>query len=77
MKKGRKKDHVWKFIKYKGDMAIYAQCRCGFSYECYKQNGLTFIPDPYRLYPYCPVCGSRKKRYNPEVVKVDKFRWSS
>ena len=34
MNKGRGKDHVWQFVKYKFDTAIYAQCSCGFHYAC-------------------------------------------
>lgn len=32
MKKGRKKDHIWRFVKYLGDAAIYAKCSCGYRY---------------------------------------------
>lgn len=78
MKKGRKKDHVWEFVKYKGDCAIYAKCSCGFRYGCDKRenrNGFKNVPAPERLYNYCPVCGSRKLRYIPEVRKINEFPW--
>ena len=73
MKKGRKKDHVWKFYKYKGDMAIYAQCSCGFKYGCNKSFEQKYILD--KLYPYCPYCGSRKTRYSKEIIKKDCYPW--
>lgn len=77
MKKGRRKDHVWQFVKYKGDAAIYAKCSCGFRYGCYKQhqdpNSLSIEPCPEKLYNYCPHCGSRKTRYIEEVKRINKY----
>ena len=32
MKRG--KDHVWELVKYIGDLAIYAKCKCGYHYNC-------------------------------------------
>ena len=34
MKKGRRIDHAWNIRKYKGDLALYAHCSCGFQYAC-------------------------------------------
>ena len=31
--------------------------------------------DPNKMYPYCPNCGVRKKRYFTEVEKLDKTKW--
>lgn len=28
-RKGRGIDHIWQIISYKGDMGLYARCRCG------------------------------------------------
>ena len=37
----------WVFVKYPGDLAVYAVCQhCGFTYPCYrKEDGLIFVPD--------------------------------
>lgn len=76
MKKGRKKDHIWRFVKYLGDAAIYAKCSCGFRYRCDKGiNGSPIVrePDANRLYYYCPICGSRKTRYIEKVERINKY----
>ena len=76
MKKGRKKDHIWRFVKYLGDAAIYAKCSCGFRYRCDKGiNGSPIgrEPDAYKLYYYCPICGSRKTRYIEKVERLNKY----
>ena len=79
MKKGRRKDHVWRFVKYLGDIAYYARCSCGFRYACYKEHSkeqqfpLEIAPE--KLYNYCPICGSRKTRYIEEITKIDKYPW--
>ena len=79
MKKGRRKDHVWQFVKYKGDIAIYAKCNCGFRYGCYKNNSITqpfpIVPNIDGLYRYCPGCGSKKTRQIDKIKKIDKFPW--
>lgn len=77
-RKGRKIDHLWRFVKYKSDMAIYAKCSCGFAYPAYKNKEPGSIGteiDPEKLYNYCPYCGARKKRYIPEVEKIDRYLW--
>lgn len=76
MKKGRKKDHIWRFVKYLGDAAIYAKCSCGFRYRCDKGiNGspISREPDVNKLYYYCPICGSRKTRYIEKVERINKY----
>ena len=78
MKKGRKKDHIWRLVKYKGDISIYAKCSCGFHYSCSKfedpENGnLRTVINENKIYPYCPICGSRKIWYTDEVKKIDKY----
>lgn len=79
MKKGRKKDHLWRFVKYRGDIAFYAKCSCGFRYACYKKHSVEQLfpiePDPEKLYRYCPWCGSRKTRYINEIEYMDKYMW--
>ncbi len=34
MKGKRGTDHTWILIKIVGDGAIYAQCKCGYEYNC-------------------------------------------
>ena len=75
-RKGRAIDHCWQFVKYKGDGAFYAKCSCGFRYACYKHdppNTLRSVPDPEKLYNYCPYCGARKTRYYDEPVYINKY----
>ena len=76
MKKKKKRgvDHAWTFVKYKIDSAIYARCRCGFSYPCYKNadDTMKIIPDPDKLYNFCLHCGARKNRYLNKVEHIDK-----
>ena len=61
MRKGRQIDRSWDMRKYKGDGAIYAYCKCGFYYPCYKinknENCFEVIIDPNKIYHYCPYCG--------------------
>lgn len=76
MKKGRRKDHIWRIFKYKGDIALYAHCNCGFKYSCSKNvsiGKLEQVIAPHSLFPYCPNCGSRKTKYIPEVIKKDYY----
>ena len=78
-KRGRLKDHYWKFIKFKCDLAIYAKCSCGYWYPCYKGlngvNDIQKVPDPVKLHPYCPYCGSKKKWYIDEIEYLDIYPW--
>ena len=78
MKRGT--DHEWVVVKYKNGDAVYARCKCGFEYDCGKskrlEDGTWSIKQyPTIMYPYCPWCGARKKRYNEEPVRLDEFRW--
>lgn len=76
MKKGRRKDHIWRFVKYLGDAAIYAKCSCGFRYRCDKGiNGSSIgrEPDANGLYYYCQICGSRKTKYIEKVERINKY----
>ena len=76
MKVKRGKDSLWRPIKFKSDGAIYAKCKCGFYYPCYKEDEHFKISiNPNKMYPYCPICGARKKRYLTEVEKLDKTKW--
>lgn len=78
MKRGT--DHEWVVVKYKNDGAVYARCKCGFEYNCGKSRRLedgsfSMAQYPTVMYPYCPWCGARKKRYNEEPVRLDEFRY--
>lgn len=78
MKRGT--DHDWLVVKYKNDAAVYARCKCGFEYDCGKSRRMedgtwSMAQYPTIMYLYCPCCGAKKKRYNEEPVKLDKFRW--
>lgn len=74
MKGKRGTDHEWNLVKYDGDGAIYAECRCGHYYNCGRdlknKDGLSLFKQiPTIFYPYCPCCGARKKRFNSEIEK--------
>lgn len=73
----RGKDAWWRPIKFKGDAAIYAKCKCGWYYPCYKLMDSTFkvVIDPRKMYRYCPSCGARKKWYKEEITQIDKYLW--
>lgn len=78
MKKGRKKDHVWQIVRYKGDIGLYARCKCGYCYHCsqfkIKEDGSpSFEQEITKLYNYCPNCGARKKWYNDNIIKINKY----
>lgn len=80
MKMKRGTDHEWLVIKYKGDGAVYARCKCGFEYNCGKSRRLedgswSIRQYPTVMYPYCPWCGAKKKRYNEDPEKLDEYRW--
>ena len=79
MKRGT--DHEWLVVKYKGDGAVYARCKCGFEYDCGKsrcrEDGTwTMAQYPTIIYPYCPYCGARKKLYNEEPERLDRLKWA-
>ena len=78
MKRGT--DHNWEIVKYKGDIALYAKCRCGYHYCCsssLKNEDGTWsmkqIVDDRKIFPYCPICGARKKTYSHDIKKFDKY----
>ena len=67
-------DHEWKLIKYSGDLAIYAECKCGHYYNCGRnirnEDGSWSVNQiPTVFYPYCPCCGARKKRHSKKIEK--------
>lgn len=76
-RKGRSIDHTWRFVQYKGDLAIYAKCSCGFRYACQRPDGNMFktVAAPEKLYYYCPICGARKTKYIEEIIKIDHSWW--
>ena len=55
--------NTWYIRKYKGDGAIYAYCRCGYKYGCYKLDEHFKVRLGY-TFPYCPQCGEYKKFLN-------------
>lgn len=79
MKMKRGTDHYWEVIKYSGDIAIYARCKCGFEYRCShgkrEEDGTWSLEQVIdNVYPYCPWCGARKKKYNIKpIAKGDKY----
>ena len=80
MRKGRQIDRDWDIRKYKGDIAFYAHCSCGFQYACSssKRNEdgtCNFQQEITKMYNYCPNCGAHKKYYNAVERKIDKFPW--
>lgn len=82
MKNKRGTDHNWQIIKYKGDIAIYAKCKCGFYYNCsesIRNEDGSWSPIQEvkinKIYPYCPWCGVKKKTYDNEITKINKFPW--
>jgi hypothetical protein len=82
MKMKRGTDHNWNIRKYKGDIAFYAHCRCSFQYVCSTdaktEDGMrTTRQIISKIYLYCPQCGARKKWYNEEPIRIDKFSWEA
>lgn len=71
MKRGT--DHEWTVVKYKDNMFYMAQCKCGYMFLCsnFDAEERRVLLHPEWLYNYCPVCGARKLRYNPEPIKLD------
>ena len=72
MKRGT--DHTWQIIKYKGDIALYAKCKCGFYYHCSRCKQNSFEQEITYLYRYCPHCGARKK-WMTDTIKLDKSQF--
>lgn len=71
MKRGT--DHVWKLIKFKEDIAIYAKCKCGYFYACSQSarnedGSPSFKQIPTYFHRYCPNCGARKKYHTVDVA---------
>ena len=73
-------NHIWQFVKYKGDCALYAKCSCGFRYSCCRNansTGLHMVIAPEKLYNYCPMCGTRKTGYVETIQHIDEFPWDA
>lgn len=48
----------WIFEKFKGDMAIYAQCpKCNFKHNASIFDHTEMRSSITRQYKYCPMCG--------------------
>jgi len=65
-----KKDHNWKVVKYIGDGAYYATCKCGYDYacgDCLGREDYTM----WKLFPYCPMCGAKKTTFNQKVILLN------
>lgn len=67
----------WAFVKWKGNLAIYAVCQnCKYTYPAYDMprnedgtlNALKTIPSLDKLHKYCPNCGLKMKPFNGEKV---------
>lgn len=74
----RGKDHTWQLVRYNGDVAIYAKCKCGYRYACSREEE---DDDGYcrekasLFYSYCPHCGARKKWVTEETKRINKYPW--
>lgn len=82
MRKGRQIDRKWEIRQYKGDLALYAHCKCGFDYCCSssirKEDGSWSIKqyiDSSKIYHYCPNCGAHKKYCSNEIKQINHFSW--
>lgn len=73
----RMKYDNWYIIKFKWDIALYAKCRCGFKYCCssnVRNDDGSWSPkqEIVKLYPYCPMCGHKKRTYSENIRIVTK-----
>ena len=71
-------DHIWQLVKYGGDIAIYARCKCGFCYPCSRnkilEDGTCSLEQvPTVFYLYCPNCGARKKWRTNDIEKKKSY----
>ena len=73
--------HTWQLVKYNGNVSIYAKCKCRYHYRCSVEvnrndcSRNTFRQVPTIFYPYCPICGARKKWFTNEMKKIDKYEF--
>lgn len=70
-------DHTWQLIKFLGDIAIYAKCKCGFYFNCSRpESGESWAKQvPSAFYAYCPKCGARKKWRTTDIKKLNRYPW--
>ena len=71
----RGKDKHWEIRKYSDDVALYAHCKCGFEYICStsirdRSGHWSFEQAITKIFRYCPNCGSHKRLYNPNPIKI-------
>lgn len=76
MKMKRGTDHNWEVRKYKGDLTLYAHCKCGYQYNCSRSlrnedGSWSFKQYVAIIHPYCPNCGAKKKYCNKEPVRIE------
>lgn len=74
MKRGT--DHYWNIRRYRGDIALYAKCSCGYQYRCStgkrNEDGTWSLEQEITiLNNYCPYCGAHKKWFNEVPDYID------
>ena len=61
------KKQYWKLKHYSNTPVVYAQCNCGYEYNCSGINKKPHFRIVFtKLHPFCPQCG--KKHYTDSYV---------
>lgn len=76
----RGRDHIWRIVKFKGDVTLYAKCKCGYYYPCSKSKRLedgswSAQQEIVFIHNYCPECGAKKKWWDETILRLDRYRW--
>jgi hypothetical protein len=50
----------WEIVHHKGDLALYARCKCGYEYNASIFNREKMECEVHSLHAFCPACGSKK-----------------